>query len=94
MVHLQGYRFRIRIRRDYCYSYCTNQFRNVLYETRRYCDKFGSCAFCDYIKYELDDGKRVVFTNKHFAVAGFELGSGIYINPLSSEEAAKILKEA
>jgi len=150
--------------------------RNSFYEARRYCDAFGTCVVCDYIKRELDLGTRIILCNEHFVVlepfaarmpfetwivplrhhagfdlrddelpalataisttfrklhklmhqpsynliiktapvgqenvehlhwyieilvrtagpAGFELGSGIYINPIPPEEAASLLRD-
>jgi UDPglucose--hexose-1-phosphate uridylyltransferase len=42
--------------------------RNRLYEGQRYFDAFGRCVYCDILRYELQDGSRIVMDNAHFVV--------------------------
>ncbi len=40
--------------------------RNQLEETQRYSANFGTCVFCDIIKEELKDSRRLVLETEHF----------------------------
>lgn len=40
--------------------------RNRVSEAMRYYDAHGRCVFCDMLRYEHDDGRRIVLENEHF----------------------------
>jgi UDPglucose--hexose-1-phosphate uridylyltransferase len=40
--------------------------RSLLYEAQRHFDQFGSCVFCDIIKFEKKENKRVVYENSDY----------------------------
>ena len=40
--------------------------RNQLEETQRYSANFGTCVFCDILKEEKKDGRRIVLETEHF----------------------------
>lgn len=42
--------------------------RNKLYEAARYYDEHGRCVYCDMVREELQDGKRIVMENEAFVV--------------------------
>ncbi|MHB0936914.1 MAG: galactose-1-phosphate uridylyltransferase [Armatimonadota bacterium] len=42
------------------------QVRNKLYEGQRYFDMYNRCVYCDIIRYEREQGARVVMENEHF----------------------------
>src|SRR5574337_1933724 len=42
--------------------------RNKLYEAARYYDEHGRCVYCDMVREELQDGKRIVMENDAFVV--------------------------
>ncbi|MCL4377341.1 MAG: galactose-1-phosphate uridylyltransferase [Actinobacteria bacterium] len=43
-----------------------NYVRNKLNEAQRYFDDFGSCVYCDMIKFESTNKKRIIYENKDF----------------------------
>jgi UDPglucose--hexose-1-phosphate uridylyltransferase len=40
--------------------------RTKLYEAQRYFDDFGTCVYCDMIKYELKNRERLIYENDNF----------------------------
>ncbi len=40
--------------------------RSLLYEAQRHFDQFGSCVFCEVIKYEKKEEKRLIYENDNF----------------------------
>ena len=40
--------------------------RNLLHEAEKHFDSFGTCVFCDMMRYELNEGKRLIHQNENY----------------------------
>ena len=52
----------------YGYSFVPKKIELELASAKEYRQEHGSCLFCDMLKEELADGRRVIFQNEHFTV--------------------------
>ena len=52
----------------YGYPFVPRNIREELAGAREYHDREGCCLFCDLLKQELADGRRVIAENEHFAL--------------------------
>ncbi len=52
----------------YGYSYLPKKIETEIEASQEYNKETGRCLFCDALNEEIDDGRRIVFSNKHFTV--------------------------
>lgn len=52
----------------YGYSFIPKKLKLETASASEYYEKNGKCLFCDMLKNELDDGRRIIFRNEHFTV--------------------------
>lgn len=52
----------------YGYSFVPKKIELELASAKEHREAYGSCLFCDMLKEELADGRRIIFQNEHFTV--------------------------
>lgn len=52
----------------YGYSFLPKRAEQKVFAAHKYTDQKGRCLFCDLLKAEIKDDRRIIFRNKHFSV--------------------------
>ncbi|MEG1050295.1 MAG: galactose-1-phosphate uridylyltransferase, partial [Oscillospiraceae bacterium] len=52
----------------YAYPFLPKKLQLEEDNSKAYMEKNGSCLYCDMLKNEIEDGRRIIFKNKFFTV--------------------------
>jgi len=52
----------------YGYPFLPKRVEQRAYAAKEHMEQKGACLFCEMLKAEIDDGRRIVFRNEHFTV--------------------------